>query len=82
MYRLIKHIIKKPKKVDKLYGEMTKVRLNQNDFTLRGLQKLKEALREVSGDPDLDLDTITLDVPIKGFDYEDNFEEKVWEWEE
>jgi hypothetical protein len=82
MYKLIKHIVKNPKKINKLHNEMVKVSFNEDDFTVEGLCKIKQALREISGDPDIDFYTCRIEVPFKGFDYNTWLEEKTWEWEE
>lgn len=81
MYKLIKHIIKGKEKKSKT-EKMLKVKFYEHDFSNSGLIKIRKALREISGDPDLDFDTCNLEVPFKGFDYETEKEEKTWEWQE
>lgn len=82
MYKLVKHISKLSRKPKKTPNEMVKVKFFAHDFTESGLIKIRKALREISGDYNLDFDTCNIEVPFKGFDYEDLFEEKTWEWEE
>ncbi len=81
MYKLVKHVFKKPKGYVNL-NEMVTVYLEETDFTKRGQAKIKETLRKVAGDPALIITTFELDLPIGGFTHRICCEEKVWKWEE
>lgn len=80
MYTLIKRL---KKNKDKKHPVKEKVLVNftDRDITYSGRAKILEALREITGDPNFNFDTVNVEFPVENMVVETNDCYEEWQWQ-